>query len=187
MKYPYNQFKGGLSMFDDSLNLAENKLLLLYIVDKINLPISNIQLTEIVLENKLINYFTLQEYINDLISSNLLININQNNKDRLSITEKGKEVLSLFRNRLSNEEIDKLNSYINGKMNVIKKEATISADYTIENSNSFVVTLSASEDNIPLMEVKLTVASNKQARELCSKWKSNPSDLYTKIIKVLTE
>lgn len=174
-------------MFDNSLNLAENKLLLLYIIDKIDLPISNIQLTEIVLENNFINYFTLQEYIDELISSNLIMKVNQNDKDRLMISSKGKEVLSLFKNRLSTEDINKLDSYINVKMNLIKKEATISADYTIENGNSYVVSLGASEKNIPLMEIKVTVASNKQARELCTKWKANPSDLYTKIIKVLIE
>lgn len=174
-------------MFDNSLNLAEKKLLLLYIIDKIDLPISNIQLTEIVLENNFINYFTLQEYIDELISSNLIIKVNQNDKDRLAISNKGKEVLSLFKNRLSNEDITKLNTYIDIKMNLIKKEATISADYTIENGNSYVVSLSASENNLPLMEIKVTVASNKQARELCTKWKSNPSDLYTKIIKILSE
>ncbi len=174
-------------MFDNSLNLAENKLLLLHIIDKIGLPISNIQLTEIVLENNFINYFTLQEYIDELISSNLIIKVNQNDKDRLRISNKGKEVLSLFRNRLSAEDVNKLDSYINVKMNLIKKEATISADYTIENGNSYVVSLGASENDIPLMEIKVTVASNKQARELCTKWKSNPSDLYTKIIKVLSE
>lgn len=174
-------------MFDNSLNLAENKLLLLYIIDKIDLPISNIQLTEIVLENNFINYFTLQEYIDELISSNLIVKVNQNDKDRLMISSKGKEVLSLFKNRLSNEAINKLDSYINVKMNLIKKEATITADYTIENGNSYVVSLGAFEKNIPLMEIKVTVASNKQARELCTKWKANPSDLYTKIIKVLIE
>ena len=174
-------------MFDNSLNLAEKKLLLLYIIDKIDLPISNIQLTEIVLENNFINYFTLQEYIDELISSNLIVKINQNDKDRLTISNKGKEVLSLFKNRLSEDDINKLNTYIDVKMNLIKKEATISADYTIENGNSYVVSLSASENTIPLMEIKVTVASNKQARELCTKWKSNPSDLYTKIIKVLSE
>ncbi|MEG0308077.1 MAG: DUF4364 family protein [Clostridium sp.] len=174
-------------MFDNSLNLAENKLLLLHIIDKIDLPISNSQLTEIVLENNFINYFTLQEYIDELLSSNLLMKISQNDKVRLSISDKGKEVLSLFQNRLSEKALDALDSYINVKMNMIKKEATIFADYTIENSNSYIVSLGASENNIPLMEVKVTVASNKQARELCTKWKNNPSDLYTKIIKVLTE
>lgn len=185
--YKSTWFKGGYFMFDNSLNLAENKLLLLHIIDKVDLPISNIQLTEIVLENNFINYFTLQEYIDDLISSQLINKINYKDKDRLVISSKGKEVLSLFKNRLSNDSLSKLNSYIDGKMNLIKKEATISADYTIENSNSYVVSLGASENNIPLMEIKVTVASNKQARELCSKWKANPSDLYTKIIKVLTE
>lgn len=174
-------------MFDNSLSLAENKLLLLYIIEKIGLPISNIQLTEIVLENNFINYFTLQEYIDELISSNLLAKVKHKDKDRLVISDKGKEVLSLFKNRLSLEDIKKFDSYIGVKMNTIKKEATISADYTIENGNSYVVSLGASENNIPLMEIKVTVASNKQARELCAKWKNNPSDLYTKIIKILAE
>lgn len=174
-------------MFDNSLNLAEHKLLLLHIIDKVDLPISNIQLTEIVLENNFINYFTLQEYIDELISSQLVNKVNYKDKDRLVISNKGKEVLSLFKNRLPKNDLDKLDSYIDEKMNLIKKEATISADYTIENSNSYVVSLGASENNIPLMEIKVTVASNKQARELCSKWKANPSDLYTKIIKILTE
>ena len=76
------------------------------------------------------------------------------------ISNKGKEVLSLFKNRLSKDDLNKLDSYIDGKMNLIKKEATISADYTIENSNSYVVSLGASENNIPIMEIKVTVASN---------------------------
>ena len=44
-------------MFDDTSNLAENKLILLYIFDKVKLPISNVQLSEIVLENDIIDYF----------------------------------------------------------------------------------------------------------------------------------
>jgi len=30
--------------------LAENKLILLYIIDKVNIPISNLQITKIILE-----------------------------------------------------------------------------------------------------------------------------------------
>jgi len=33
--------------------LAENKLILLYIIDKVNIPISNLQITKIILENNL--------------------------------------------------------------------------------------------------------------------------------------
>ena len=48
-------------MFENTSELAENKLLLLYILKTIDEPISNAQLTDIVLENSLINYFTLQQ------------------------------------------------------------------------------------------------------------------------------
>ena len=44
-------------MYDSTLELAENKLLLLYIIKSIKYPISNTQLTDIVLENSFINYF----------------------------------------------------------------------------------------------------------------------------------
>jgi len=174
-------------MFDDSLNLAENKLLLLYIFEKIKLPISNMQLTQIVLENNFMNYFTLQQYIVELTASNLLKNINEKGKDRLTISEEGKKVLSLFQNRVSEFKLEQLNDYIDNQISAIKKELTVTSDYTIENNNSYLVNLVASENNTTLIDIKLSVASNKQARELCYKWKHNSSDLYNKIIKLLVE
>jgi len=174
-------------MFDDSLNLAENKLLLLYIFEKIKLPISNMQLTQIVLENNFINYFTLQQYIVELTTSNLLKNVNEQGKDRLTISEEGKKVLSLFQNRVSESKLEQLNDYIKNQISAIKKELTVTSDYTIENNNSYLVNLVASENNTTLIDIKVSVASNKQARELCYKWKHNSSDLYNKIIKLLVE
>ena len=53
-------------MYDSTLELAENKLLLLYIIKSIKYPISNTQLTDIVLENSFINYFMLQQYVSEL-------------------------------------------------------------------------------------------------------------------------
>lgn len=172
-------------MFENSMDLAENKLLLLYIFNKIKFPISNIQITEIVLENNFMNYFTLQQYIVELTSSNLLKHIVEHEKDRLVITDNGQKVLSLFENRISESKIEKTNNYLNSKISKIKKELTVTADYTIENKNSYLVNLVASENDTTLIDIKISVASNKQARELCYKWKSNSSELYNKIINIL--
>ncbi|MEG0774940.1 DUF4364 family protein [Clostridium sp.] len=174
-------------MFEDSLNLAENKLILLYIFHKVNLPIPNIQLSQIVLENNFMNYFTLQQYIVELVESNLLTKISDKGKDRLVISESGKKVLNLFENRISYSNLQQLNEYIENKLPSIKKELTVTADYTIENNNSYVVSLIASENDIVLMDLKVSLASNKQARDLCHKWNSNSSDLYNKIIHLLLE
>mgnify|MGYP002251045687 CR=1 FL=1 len=36
-----------------------------------------------------------------------------------------------------------------------------------------------------LIDLKVSVPTKKQAATLCSKWKENPSDIYTKIVQVL--
>lgn len=172
-------------MFDDTVDLAENKLLLLYIFEKIKFPISKNQFTQIVLENNLMNYFTLQQYIAELISSGFLEYSDDNPKSRLLITKKGLNVLNLFGNRLSHEKTEELENYLMGQMENIKREVTVTADYTIEHKNNFIVNLKAIENNCILIDLKLNVASNKQARDICQKWKSNSSEIYAKIVGLL--
>jgi len=179
--------QGGRDMFEDALELAENKLLLLYIFHKIKLPISNIQITQIILENNFINYFTLQQYMTELVASNLLKPTEQKGKSRLVITQKGDNVLSLFKERISENKIELIDNYLKTHLESIKKELTVRADYTIENKNNYLVNLTASEDSFTLIDIKLSVASNKQARDLCTKWRNNPSELYTKIISLLVD
>lgn len=174
-------------MFEDTLELAENKLLLLYILNELKFPISKNQLTEIVLENNFMNYFILQQYILELISSNFIESVEQDGKHRISITTSGINVLNLFSNRLLDEKKSIIDNYIKINLNNIKNAISVTADYTIENKNSYIVNLKAIENDITLIEVKLNVVSNKQARDLCAKWKNSSSDLYTEIINLLTQ
>ena len=73
-------------MYENSAELAENKLLVLYVMDSLKQPITNTQLTEIILENNFINYFTLQQYISELISSDFLRYEIVNDKNLINIT-----------------------------------------------------------------------------------------------------
>lgn len=172
-------------MFENSAELAENKLLLLYILKALKRPISNSQLTEIVLENNLINYFTLQQYLSELIASGFSEYEEINEKKLLMLTKKGETVLSLFKDRISPSKINILDNYIKETIDSIKKELTIQSDYTLVTDSNFLVDLKALEDNSTLMELKISVPSKSKAVSLCKAWKENPSDLYNKIINVL--
>lgn len=172
-------------MFGDTTDLAENKLLLLYIFDRIKLPISNIQITQIVLENNFINYFTLHQYISELLTSSLLKYTAEDNKNRLIITEKGSKVLSMFQKRLTKNKLEVIDEYLDLHLDKIKKDITVTAEYTIENKNNYIVNLIATENNNVLIDLKINVPTNKQARELCNKWKNSSSELYEKIIHLL--
>ena len=76
-------------MYENSLELAENKLLMLYILKSIKDPISNAQFTEIILENNFMNYFIFQQYLSELEESKFVEYHENNNKKLLVITEKG--------------------------------------------------------------------------------------------------
>lgn len=172
-------------MFESSAELAENKLLVLYTLKKIDRLISNAQLTEILLENNLINYFTLQQCISELEDANFIYYDKVNDKNLLHITETGENVLSFFKDRISPTKINIINEYIKEKLDSIKKELTIQADYTPSESDSFIVELKAFESSSLLMELKLSVPNKKQAVSLCTKWKDNPSEIYNGIINFL--
>lgn len=172
-------------MFDNTLELAENKLLLLYVFNEIKLPVSNNQITQIILENNFINYFTLQQYISELVSSEFIKYIEDNDKHRLIITEKGSNVLSLFKNRISDSKLNAIDHYLKHQMENIKKEITVSAEYTIEKENNYIVNLKFGENDTDLINIKINVSSNKEARDICTNWKSNSSKLYENIKSLL--
>ena len=110
-------------MYDSTLELAENKLLLLYIIKSIKYPISNTQLTDIVLENSFINYFMLQQYVSELISSEFLeYKTQDDDKEIIVLTEKGDKVLFFFKDRISPNKLKLIDEYVRKHVEKIKKE-----------------------------------------------------------------
>ncbi|MGL4874610.1 MAG: DUF4364 family protein [Clostridium sp.] len=170
---------------ESSLELAENKLLVLYILKLLKQPITNTQLTEIVLENSFINYFTLQQYISELSEATFIQYIEVSDKKLISLTEKGDNVLSFFRDRISPSQLSSIDEYIKNHIDLIKKELTIHSDYTLAKNNNFLVHIKALEDDLPLIDLKLSVPTKKQATYICGKWQENPSEIYNQIITLL--
>ena len=165
--------------------LAENKLILLYIIDKVNIPISNLQITKIILENKFMNYFTLQQLLNELCSSNYLLNENVDNKAFYTITPLGKQTLGYFNKHIPSG-IKRLidNSIANIRSN-IRNETFISADYIPGGENDFTVSCQVREDNFNLIDLKITVGTKNDARRICENWKKYSQEIYSEIIESL--
>ncbi|MGL4848410.1 MAG: DUF4364 family protein [Clostridium sp.] len=170
---------------ESSLELAENKLLVLYILKLLKQPITNTQLTEIVLENSFINYFTLQQYISELSEATFIQYIEVSDKKLISLTEKGDNVLSFFKDRISASQLTSIDEYIKNHIDLIKKELTIHSDYTLVKNNNFLVHIKALEDDLPLIDLKFSVPTKKQATYICGKWQENPSEIYNQIINLL--
>ena len=168
-------------MFKGSSELAENKLLLLYIFHRINMPMTNSHVTQIVLENNLINYFGLQQYISELIDGGFLHDKVEYKKHMLSISTKGTDSLDFFINRIPDKKKETIDKYLETHIELIKMDIGVICEYDIEGNNS-MVRLSLKNNDTTLMELKFPIESNAKAQEISQLWKENYNEIYEKIM-----
>ena len=172
---------------NSSQQLAEQKLLLLYIFKQIEFPISNSQITDLVLENEIMNYFTFQQYLTELKEADFIIEEIQDSNQLFTITDKGRKTLEYFITRIPKQQLEKINQLLNTKKKDLINNSEIKAEYIKLKEDEYLVTLKVIEKEIPMINIKLNVNSNKQAKQICEKWKNKAQDLYGEIINLLVD
>jgi predicted transcriptional regulator len=174
-------------MFKNTTELAENKLLLLYIFEKLNMPLSNSHLTQVVLENNLIDYFSLQQYLSELVQSGFIKDTKEEKRHILTLTPGGKDVLEFFTSRIPENKRSVIDEYLNKHMTNIKKELEIVAEYVPHKANTFMTMLQLKDGEETLIELRLPAKTNTEARRLCGLWKENYQDFYERIKNMFYE
>lgn len=166
--------------------IAENKLILLYVIDKINMPLSNLQLTRLILEKRFMNYFLMQQYLDELCESRLILSESIEGKSVYRITEKGKKTLDYFPGLIPPGIKARIDNTVSATRNTLRNETLITADYTPESENEFIVTCKVHEDDFPLIDLSVTVGTKNDARAICESWKNHSQEIYSEIIEILT-
>jgi predicted transcriptional regulator len=172
-------------MFKDIMELAENKLLLLYIFNKVHMPISNSHITQIVLENNLINYFSLQQFLSELIESEFIKDEKKDRQHILTITPKGKDALEFFMNRIPEKRKETIDNYIKKNIENIKNDVEITAEYEQYMNGKYITNLKLANEGEVLIQLKLSLDTVDEARNLCNLWKQDPRAIYNKILGIL--
>jgi predicted transcriptional regulator len=176
-----------MSSLASNKELAQNKLILLYIIEKVNMPISNLQITKIVLGNKFMNYFLLQQYLNELCDDKLLELENVDDKSLYKITSKGERFLSYFPELVPAGIKSTINSLLSEIKKNIRNETLITADFFPESKDGYIVYCKIHEDDFPLINLELAVGTKSDARLVCKNWEQYSQDIYAEIIELLTK
>ncbi len=172
-------------MFQNSSEqLASNKLLILYIMNKMNVDLTNSQITQIVLETEVMNYFSFQQFLSELIESKFLNIYKEDDREYYRLTQRGLEMLEYFLPKVNDNSL-KINDYIKKNKERILSETEVKATFKKENEREFIVNLRVIENNSDLINLNVNVSSEKQAMLICKNWKNNASYIYAEIIQSL--
>jgi len=164
----------------------EHKIILLYLIHKMDIPISNSQIVQFALSQNYMNFYNVQQYLIDMVNIEYLDESRFNNTTRYIITDQGIKALDTFSKYLSNNMRYKINNYVSINLKNVKRDFEVVANHFYEQStNEYFVKLGVYDDDIMLMELNISVVSREQALLACNNWKENVDKLYANIIDEL--
>ncbi len=163
--------------------IAIDKLIILLIFKEIDFPLSKPQVTDIVLQNNLMNYFDMQQYLLELEESDMIRKID--NKELYTYTQKGDKTLCGLISGIPKNTVALIKKYAINNKDKIKLETQVFANYIKKSDVEYIVILKVVENDIILIELKLNVVSAEQAKQICAKWKQSYFQVYDKIIDIL--
>ncbi|MDR2940756.1 MAG: DUF4364 family protein [Clostridiales bacterium] len=176
-----------LTRKETMLRVAENKLIILYLIDKMDIPMSNSQISQFALEQDYMNYFSLQQCLAEMAASKFLESTQENNNTRYTVTDTGLQILDYFENNIPSQIRNKIINYVKDNRKILKRDFEITANYFYDHkTNEYIVKCGVYEDEVALMELNVSVVTKDQAKIISNNWKANVSSLYSSIISQLT-
>ena len=167
--------------------LADSKLLILYILQKIGNPISYKELLELVISISDMNYLDFQQFLQDLLEDKFILKYNQNNSEIIELTNDGKNALELTIDMLPGILRLKVDSNFKENFNKIKDEFSVYAEYTPITETSFSVKCKIIENNMTTFNLEANAGSREQAKRIVNNWNKNAENIYPQILNILTQ
>ncbi len=172
---------------NDNQAQVRDKLTILYVLHGFDRTITQGQLEEFVLDNDLMNYFALQQYMGEMTTAELVEAVPMEVGQGITITSKGKSSLDVFKDRLKSSTVSQVDQALEQVQSRINMERQIQATYKKINEGHYKVHLQMLEGSDPLIDLNLTVFSNSRAKQLCDHWKKDATSLYAQIMGTLIE
>lgn len=172
-------------MSGNNIDLSLNKLIILYMISTAGLPLSNTQISAFILDAGYTDYFSLQEYIHQMIDSNLLKTFHITNHTLCDITQEGLLTLEYFESHIPESTKDEIVLYLKRNKFDIRSKFEIIADYIPEKDGQYTVECKARENNKTLIEVNLIVSNKEEALQICQNWEENNHEIYKQLLSML--
>lgn len=161
------------------------KLIVLYMLNRVDFPLTKSQIMDFILEKEYISYLDLQLTIAELSEGKLIEEKNIRNRTQLFITPEGISTLDFFGNRISNNIKSEIDAYLKAEMNALKETVMTTADYSKSSSGEYLAHLVAKENNTPLVTIDLALPTEELAETVCKNWETKTQSIYGYIIEQL--
>ena len=161
------------------------RVMILYMLNRLEYPLTNTQITNFILEKDYTNYFTVQQTISNLLSSGLITAESTHNNTRYHISDEGKDTQRFFSDKISPAIKQDISDYFAEHHYDLKEETSVYADYFKAAGNGYQVRCQIKNLDETILDLTLRTANREQAQAICANWKNQKDDVYALLMDQL--
>ncbi len=161
------------------------KLIILYMLRKVNFPLTNTQITSFMLEKNYTDYFHVQEALNDLVEAKLIVVEKIRNSSQYTATVDGEQTLEYFNNEIPYAIKQDTDSYLKENAFELRNESCTTADYDMTDDGGYAVKCKVVEGHETVIELTINVTSEAEAERVCLNWPEKSQEIYLDIMTKL--
>lgn len=167
-------------MESDALTLY--KLIVLFLLDKVDFPLTNAQISNFILEKDYTNYFNIQQSISELIEAELITVETVGHSSLYQITSSGRETLSFFEHMVSPAIQEDILEYLKINEYTLRDEVSILSEYYEAKKGEYTTRLRVLEKGEPIIDLNIAVPTKEDAEKICNNWRSQSQKIYAFIL-----
>ncbi|MDR0406458.1 MAG: DUF4364 family protein, partial [Clostridiales bacterium] len=162
-------------------------LIILYALGAFKISMSEERLHEVLVWSGILDYFTMMNFVLELLSSGMITTVEIEGNTRYDLTRKGKELAGLFEDKIPRSVRDTIYDSAEQALDRIARGREIVADIVAVDRKKYLAVCGIYERGTPLLEVRLFAGSRQSAEDVKARFTSGAADLYKIILEKIVE
>lgn len=162
------------------------KMIVLYMLENIDFPLTNSQITNFFLDREYTTYFHVQETIHELTESGLIEETKQGNSLLYHLTEEGTKTISYLAQNIPYSVREDIHAFLKEHGHSLRNQNSVIADYHRTPQQEYLVQCQVLEKETTLINLELTVPTKEIAVAFCKQWPKKCDEIYAYLMKELS-
>ena len=174
---------------DITNNTTVSKLVLLYVFDKMEMPLTDSTITDLCCNrNTWISYITCKEVLSDLIETGFILEqTNSSGEKYYTITTDGIACVSYFFMKIPTSLREEINAFVKENRITLRKRQEYFRDYYKNADGTYTVLMKIVDPMGTKLELKLNASNRAVAKSIYKKWEEKASAVYASIFDLLID
>jgi len=177
---------------DTSFNTTISKLVLLYVFDNMEMPLTDETITEICCtenqsKKQWISFLTCKDIMADLLETGFIIESGNSTQKYYSITADGRSCLSYFFTKIPSSLREEISAYIKkNRLNYRRRQEYFNT-YNRNADGTYTVIVKIVEPLGTKLELKIHADNRGVAKQICKRWEQKAGDVYASLYNILID